>query len=149
MAEDESVTEDQVGALANWDRVNAWKNLHVKTPGTPDIMYAATDFLQVGVAGVGDLVDFDTTGVADGDIPTYDSGSGTFTMEPNGSALVLNSGLLAVKTWDSGTSAYVWPGGTAPDASSYDFIRFRGPTDPIGATGGRNTSGDEWANTAP
>lgn len=149
MAEDESVAEDQTGALGNWDRLNAWKNDWVATPGVPDIMLQPSDFLSSTTATLNDISDVDVSGATDGDIPTFDSGTSTWTAQPNGSALVLNSGLLAVKTWDTGTSAYVWPGGTAPDASSYDFIRFRGPDDPLSATGGRDVTGDEWLNTAP
>jgi hypothetical protein len=134
MAEDESVAEDQTGALANWDRLNAWKNDWIKTPGSPDIMLQPADF------------EGDPTDRAASKVLAVKADESGLEYVPNGS-VAANGGLLAVMTWDAGGSEYVWPGGSAPDASLYDFIRFRGPEDPTTADGGRDVTGDEWLDT--
>lgn len=54
--------------------------------------------------------------------------------------------VAVIKVWDSGTSAYVWLGGTTP--TSYGIIHFIGPEDPATSTGGVSDDFTIWDDTS-
>jgi hypothetical protein len=118
-------------------------------PGTPGAAGSNGATGATGPAGPG-VAAGGTTGQVLTKTSATDYATNWQTPSGGASLTALNQGLLATKVWSG--SAYVWPGGTAPDSNAFTNITFIDPTglhDPKTSTGGRNVANDLWETGTP
>ena len=90
------------------------------------------------------------TGGDAGQVPVKGSGTAVAWGDmPSGVAALADSAAV-MKRWDDNADVYVWSGSTTGPTDGYTNIVWVGPTDPVGAGGGRTShvAGDVWVDTS-